>query len=73
LEIAYGEEYGTFLELVSTLRPVVQQEYSSPQIRAHIYERMVSSRALSLLRNGMIEEARRELEDIVYNTRNTIK
>jgi precorrin-2 dehydrogenase/sirohydrochlorin ferrochelatase len=69
LEIAYGEEYGTFLEIVSTLRPRILEEFPSPQIRAHIFERMVSSRALTLIRSGMMDEARKELEDIVYTAR----
>lgn len=68
LEAAYGDEYGTFLELISNLRNIILQEFSSPQARTHVYERMVSSRALSLLRNGMIDEARKELEGIVYTS-----
>lgn len=72
LEIAYGEEYGTFLEMVSTLRPIIMEEYPSPQLRAHIFERMVSSRALTLLRSGLKEEAQKELENIVYRAKNNV-
>jgi len=65
IEMAYGEEYGRFLELMAMLRPKVLAEFSSPQQRHLIFERMVSSRAISLLRNGMNDEAHKELEDIV--------
>ena len=66
MEEAYGEEYGIFLELMATFRPIVQEEFSSPGIRQKIFERMVSSNALSLLREGEREQAQKELEDILY-------
>lgn len=69
LEMAYGEEYGMFLEVVAPLREMVQQEFSSPQQRQKIFDRMVSSRALSLLRSGMHEQAEKELREIIYNAK----
>ncbi len=65
LEMAYGEEYGMFLELASMLRPMVLERFPSQQVRQKVFDRMVSSRALSMLRNGMIEEAHKELKDII--------
>ncbi len=65
IEMAYGEEYGLFLELMALLRPVVQEEFPSAQERRNIFDKMVSSRAISLLRNGMTEEAKKELENIM--------
>jgi precorrin-2 dehydrogenase/sirohydrochlorin ferrochelatase len=69
LEMAYGEEYGMFLEVIAPLRDMVQQEFSSPQLRQKVYDRMVSSRALSLLRSGMHEQALKELREIIYNAK----
>jgi len=69
LEMAYGEEYGIFLEIMASLRPLVMEEFASPQIRQKIFDRMISSRALSLLRNGMRDEARKELQEIIYEAR----
>lgn len=69
LEMAYGEEYGLFLELIAAFRPVILEEFPSLPARQKIYDRMISSRALSLLRNGMQEEARKELMEIIYDVK----
>ena len=72
LEFAYGEEYGTFLELISNLRIMILEEFSSQQSRTYVYERMITSRALSLLRSGLIDEARKELENVIYTSRSIL-
>ena len=69
LEMVYGDEYGTFLEMMARYRPIVLSEFPNPQQRAKILERMVSSRALSLIRNGLGQEADKELEKIVKEAR----
>lgn len=69
LEMTYGEEFGAFLELLSSLRPVVQREFDSPMSRQYVFERMIGSRALSMLRSGLREEAMKELESIIYDAR----
>lgn len=69
LELAYGEEYGAMLELLASLRQRVIQEFPSPQARQQIFDRMIASRALSLLRNGLKDHARKELEDILHDAR----
>lgn len=69
LEMAYGEEYGTFLQLVATLRPYVLQNFSSPLARQRIFDRMIASRAISFIRNGMEEQAEKELKDIIFDAR----
>ncbi|MDP8245783.1 MAG: bifunctional precorrin-2 dehydrogenase/sirohydrochlorin ferrochelatase [Candidatus Hinthialibacter antarcticus] len=69
LEMVYGDEYGSFLEMMAKYRPMVLNEFTNPQQRAKILERMVSSRALSLIRSGMSQEADRELEKIVNEAR----
>ncbi len=69
LEMAYGEEYGMFLELMAPLREIVKDEFPSPQQRQKVFDRMVSSRALSLLRSGMQEQAEKELREIIYNAK----
>lgn len=65
LEMAYGEEYGQFLELMASLRPVILEQFRNPMVRQKVFDRMVSSRALSLLRNGLKEAARKELQEII--------
>ncbi|MBN2325786.1 MAG: bifunctional precorrin-2 dehydrogenase/sirohydrochlorin ferrochelatase [Candidatus Omnitrophica bacterium] len=70
LELAYGEEYGAFLEMFAALRPHVIETFPSPHARQKIYERMIASRALSLIRNGMNEQAERELKEIIYDAKN---
>ncbi len=69
LELAYGEEYGAILELLASLRPLVLRELASPQARQHIFDRMIAGRALSLLRSGLKDQARKELEDIMNEAR----
>lgn len=69
LEMAYGEEYGMFLEIVAPLRDIVQEDFKSPQQRQKIFDRMVSSRALSLLRSGLHDQAVKELREIIYNAK----
>lgn len=69
LEMVYGEEYGAFLEMVARLRPRIHAEFPHLHQRQKIQERMVSSRALSLLRNGLAEEAQRELDRILAEAR----
>ncbi|RJP19660.1 MAG: bifunctional precorrin-2 dehydrogenase/sirohydrochlorin ferrochelatase [Candidatus Omnitrophota bacterium] len=72
LEMAYGEEYGMFLELASLLRSKVIEMFPTQQKRQLIFDRMVSSRALSLLRNGMVEEAHKELDEIIIEASRSV-
>lgn len=72
LEMAYGEEYGTFLELVSTFRPYVIEYFASPIVRQRIFDRMIASRALSLIRNGLKDQAEKELKDVIFDARNDV-
>ena len=69
LEMAYGEEYGTFLEIMSTVRQQVIDLFPLPKQRQKIFDRMISSRAISLLRSGM-EAALKELQHIIDEGRN---
>jgi precorrin-2 dehydrogenase len=70
LEMAYGEEYGTFLELVGTLRSLVIESFPSPFSRQRIFDRMIASRALSLIQEGQEDLANKELKDIIFDARN---
>jgi len=63
--MAYGDEYGTFLELLASLRPVVQDEFPDQKVRSKIFNRMVTSKALSLIQSGLMGEAQQELRDII--------
>jgi len=70
LEMAYGEEYGTFLELVSTFRHYVIDSFASPVVRQRIFDRMIASRALALIRNGLRDQAEKELKDVIFDAKN---
>ncbi len=73
LEMAYGEEYGTFLELVGTLRSLVIESFPSPHTRQRIFDRMIASRAISFIQEGQDALARKELEDIIFDARHDPK
>lgn len=69
LEMAYGDEYGLFLEIMSSLRHVVMNEFKSQAARQIVFDRMVASKALSLLRNGMADLAEKELRGIIQDAK----
>lgn len=69
MEMVYGEEYGQFLAMMSRIRPLVLREFPHQHQRQKIFDRMVSSRAISLLRTGLVEEAQKELDRMLDEAR----
>lgn len=65
LEMAYGEEYGVYLLLLADLRPRMVEAFPEPAERTRVYDQILASRVLSLLRNGLMDEARREINAIL--------
>ena len=63
LEMAYGEEYGTFLEFMSTVRQQVIDLFPLPKQRQKIFDRMTPGRFPA--RSGMKEAALKELQHII--------
>jgi siroheme synthase (precorrin-2 oxidase/ferrochelatase) len=59
LEGVVGEEYGLLAELMGQLRPSVMERWPTQRERAAAWEALLESRALSLLKDGRVADARR--------------
>ncbi len=64
LEERYGQEYGTFLEMLRRLRKDIPGLVRDEQERRRIYESVVESDILELLRQGRTEDAEKRLKKI---------
>jgi precorrin-2 dehydrogenase / sirohydrochlorin ferrochelatase len=58
IERLYGEEYGEFVALLGSLRPMVKAKYGSQEEREAAFSRLIDGGILELLREGKSEEAR---------------
>ena len=65
MEERYGDEYGEFLNLVGELRESVLKKVANPEKRKKIFENMVNSEILTLLRDKRKDEARKRAEVII--------
>ena len=59
---AIGPEYSTLLGMLAALRDRVRERAATPEARAKILQAMVWGPALDLVREGRMDEARRELK-----------
>jgi precorrin-2 dehydrogenase/sirohydrochlorin ferrochelatase len=64
LEKAYGAEYGVFLEKMANLRRRLLQEVPDEEVRRKVYQAVVDSDVLYLLRAGQVHEADRRLAEV---------
>jgi precorrin-2 dehydrogenase/sirohydrochlorin ferrochelatase len=64
LEKAYGAEYGVFLEKMANLRRRLLQEVPDEEVRRTVYQAVVDSDVLSLLRAGQVHEAERRIAEV---------
>lgn len=64
LEERYGQEYGTFLAMLRRLRKELPGQVRDEQERRRIYESVVESDVLDLLRQGRTEEAEKRMKKI---------
>jgi len=64
LEKAYGAEYGVFLEKMANLRRRLLQEVPDEEVRRKVYQAVVDSDVLSLLRAGQVHEAERRIAEV---------
>ncbi|HAR46868.1 MAG: hypothetical protein A2X56_13475 [Nitrospirae bacterium GWC2_57_13] len=64
LEERYGPEYGAFLELLGKLRKELPGQVRNEQERRRIYDAVVESDVLELLRQGRTEDAEKRLRKI---------
>ncbi len=65
LEKSYGPEYGVFLEKMSVLRRRLMAEVADEGARRKIYQAVVDSDVLSLLKGGAVQDADRRIAEIV--------
>jgi precorrin-2 dehydrogenase/sirohydrochlorin ferrochelatase len=65
LEEVVGEEYGALARLMGELRPLAEQQIKGQNRRQRLYEEIVNSNVLDLLRAGKHDEARRKCERLL--------
>ena len=65
LERAYGPEYGTFLEKMASLRWRLMQSVADEAVRRKVYQAVVDSDVLSLLKAGQVHAADQRIAEIV--------
>jgi precorrin-2 dehydrogenase/sirohydrochlorin ferrochelatase len=65
LERTYGAEYGVFLEKMALLRRRLLADVEDESVRRKVFEAVVDSDVLSLLKAGGVHEADRRITEIV--------
>ena len=65
LERAYGPEYGTFLEKMANLRRRLLHDVADEDVRRKVYQAVVDSDVLSLLKAGQVHAADQRIAEIV--------
>ena len=61
LEKEYGLEYSGFLDLLREIRPEIINKYKDPEVRKRVFECLVYSDILDLIRNGDNELVRERI------------
>jgi precorrin-2 dehydrogenase/sirohydrochlorin ferrochelatase len=62
LEAQFGEEYGVFLEVMGTIRRRLIARQQTPEAHKHLFEALIESDLLELIRTGRRDEADALLE-----------
>ncbi len=62
LEAQFGEEYGVFLELMGAIRRRLLARQQTPEAHKHLFEALIESNLLELIRAGRREEVDALLE-----------
>jgi precorrin-2 dehydrogenase/sirohydrochlorin ferrochelatase len=65
IELVVGEEYAALVELLGEMRMTLEKHVKAQNKRQQVYEAILASDALALLRDGKADEARRRCEEIV--------
>lgn len=65
LEQGFGNEYAVILELLAEFRPRIREKIVDLELRRRLYDEMLDSPALALIRRGAPESAREMLEYIL--------
>jgi len=64
IETVVGEEYGALVRLLGEMRATVEQQVKAQNKRQQIYEAILGSDVLALLRDGKPDDARRRCVEI---------
>ncbi len=65
IEERYGPEYGMLVDLLGNLRDEVKAAHKSQKDRERVFNRLLDSGILELLRDGKMEEAMRRAEECI--------
>lgn len=65
IEAVVGEEYAAMARLLGELRPVVERQVKAQNKRQQVYEAILDSDVLTLLRDGKLADARRRCAEIM--------
>ena len=65
LQETFREEYAAFLDLLGELRPQVKERIASQSRRQQVWEAILDSEALALVREGKADRARRLVAEII--------
>ncbi len=71
LEKNYGKEFGKFLKLMAKLREEAIQKIPSQTGRKRLFEKVIASDALSLMRQGKATLAEKRVRQILYGRRSS--
>jgi precorrin-2 dehydrogenase/sirohydrochlorin ferrochelatase len=65
IEAVVGEEYAALVELLGEMRMTLEQQVKAQNKRQQVYQAILNSEALALLRDGKTDEARKRCAEIV--------
>ena len=66
LEKIYGREFGEFLRLLARARQEAVRRISSQHLRKKLFEKVIASDALALIRNGKRNQAKERVREILF-------
>ena len=69
LEKTYGKEFGEFLRLMSKMRQEAIRKIPSQRLRKSLFEKVIASDVLTLLRQGKATLAEKRVRQILYGGR----
>jgi len=69
LEAQFDPAYETYVDLLGSLRPVVQEQITDPARRRQLWSALLDSNILDLLRDGEAQAAKQRAEEIVETFR----
>jgi len=66
LEKAYGKEFGEFLSLMSKIRQEAIRKIPSQRLRKALFEKVIASNVLALVRKGKRSQAKKRIREILF-------